>query len=139
VAAWWQSDPDSEVLNELVAELRNQLSFGEFLAEESLASVARLFGGRPLMQLEGRRSLVRAQQISELYEMHYHQVVSFDRGVLRAVWGNCSAKGCEEAQRAVEEKLGKIGKPRPGDRPLRRPRTERRAPQEETAADDPTR
>jgi hypothetical protein len=128
LAAWWHSDPDSEALNALVAEFQGNPMFGGMLDEEGLASVARLFGERPLMKLEGPRSLTRAQQLSDLYKTHYHHVTPFDRGVLRTAWGNCTAKDCESARLQAEEHLGEIGKPRRGDVPLRLPGTDRSAP-----------
>jgi spermidine synthase len=136
IAAWWDRDFDSEALNPLIAGLRSTPAIGGMLDDEGLASLARLFGSRPMMRLEGPRSLVRAQQISELYHTHYHHVLPFDRGVLRTVWDNCSAKGCEKAQREVEAVLGKIGKPRPGDRPLRPLKGDRRAPDDKNGGRD---
>jgi predicted membrane-bound spermidine synthase len=127
LAAWWHNDPDSEALNALIAELQSEFSFGDMLGVDSLASIARFFGGQPLARLQGQRSLVRAQQLSELYQTYFHYAIPFDRGVLRTAWGNCSAKGCANALRRVEENLGKIGKPRRGDVPLRRPASGRRA------------
>jgi hypothetical protein len=136
MAAWWQSDPESEALNALVNEIRSTPSYGPAFAEGNLASVVRLFGGQPLLSLKGPRSLARAQQLSGLYRAHYHHVVPFDRGVLRTAWGNCSAKDCEKAQRKVEKDLGKIGKPGSRDVPLRRPRAGRPALDEEAGQTD---
>ena len=132
MAAWWQSEPESEALNALIDEIRSNPSFGPAFSQANLASVARLFGGQSLLSLQGPRSLARAQQLTGLYRAHYHHVIPFDRGVLRTAWGNCSAKDCEKAQRKVEEDLGKIGKPRPRDVPLRRSRAGRPALDEET-------
>jgi len=119
-------------LNALINELGSNPSFGPAFTGGNLASVARLFGGQSLLSLQGPRSLARAQQLTGLYRAHYHHVIPFDRGVLRTAWGNCSAKDCEKAQRKVEEDLGKIGKPRPRDVPLRRARARRSALDEET-------
>jgi len=132
MVAWWQSDPESEALNALINELRSNPSFGPAFTEGNLASVARLFGGQSLLNLQSPQSLVRAQKLSGLYRAHYHHVIPFDRGVLRTAWGNCSAKDCEKAQRKIEEDLGKIGKPRPRDVPLRRARARRPALDQET-------
>jgi spermidine synthase len=136
LAAWRRSDPESEALNALINEFRRSSPVGGALTEVNLASVARLFGGQPLLSLKGPRSLARAQQISALYRTHYHHVVPFERGVLRTAWGNCSAKDCEKAQRKVEKDLGKIGKPGPRDVPLRRARARRSALDEETDRTD---
>ena len=132
LAAWWQSDPESKALNAMVNEIRSNPAFGPAFSEANLVSVVRLFGGQSLVSLKGPQSLVRAKQLSELYEAHYHHVIPFDRGVLRTAWGNCSAKDCERAQRKTEEGLGKIGKPRPRDVPLRRSRARRPTLDEET-------
>jgi hypothetical protein len=132
LAAWWQSDPESKALNAMVNEIRSNPAFGPAFSEANLVSVVRLFGGQSLVSLKGPQSLVRAKQLSELYEAHYHHVIPFDRGVLRTAWGNCSAKDCERAQRKTEEDLGKIGKPRPRDVPLRRSRARRPTLDEET-------
>jgi len=135
VAAWRHSDPESAALNAQLNELRKDPSFGDLLADGNLDSLERLFGSQPLLSLQGPRSLMRAQQLSGLYLVHYHHVVPFERGVLRTAWGNCSAKACEKAQRKVEKNLGKIGKPGPRDVPLRRPRARRQPLNDEN---DPT-
>jgi hypothetical protein len=120
LADWWRVDPESEALSSLLTELRKKPLFGNQVTDEMIASVGVLFGGRSLMNLKGARSLVRAKRLSNLYLTHYHHAVPFDRGVLRGAWGNCSAKGCEEARRQAELHLGKIGAPRRREAPRRR-------------------
>jgi hypothetical protein len=115
LADWWRVDPQSEALNALLTELRSKPKFRSSIAGDKLGILERLFGGKPLMNLEGSRSLMRARRVSQLYLTHYHHLVPFDRGVLRAVWANCSAKGCSKAQHLAEEQLGKIEEPRYGE------------------------
>jgi predicted membrane-bound spermidine synthase len=115
LAKWRSVDPDSEVLNALLAELRSDPAVGSLVSNEKLAALGVLFGVRPLMSLEGRRSLIRAKRLSSLFLSHYHYAIPFDRGVLRAAWGNCSAEGCRRSQNQAEKQLGKIDAPRRGD------------------------
>ncbi|MBW2494970.1 MAG: fused MFS/spermidine synthase, partial [Deltaproteobacteria bacterium] len=130
LAAWRHSDPDSEALHALIDRLQDSPAVGGLITDANLASLERLFGQQRLLSLQGARSLARARQLSELYRIHYHHVVPFDRGVLRSVWENCSAKGCRKAQLEFEKSLGKIGAPEPRDLPLRKLRPRRRAPGE---------
>ena len=120
LADWRRIDPESEALNALIEDLRSNPVLASMLTNEKLAALGRLFGGRPLVNLKGPRSLARAKRLSRLYLTHYHHAVPFDRGVLRAAWGNCSIKGCRKAQHQIERRLGKIGAPRRSDVPLRR-------------------
>jgi hypothetical protein len=109
LAGWRRSDPDSETLNEQFKEIQSDPSFAGQFNEQMLVSIGRLFGGQPLMHLEGRRSLVRARQISKLYQAYYHYALPFDRDVLRFVWEDCSGRDCRRSQRRVEQELGEIG------------------------------
>jgi SAM-dependent methyltransferase len=115
LADWRRGDPKSEALNALLTELRSQPPIRSLIADGKLAGLGRLFGGQPVRNLESRRSLRRAKQISEAYRIHYHHAVPFDRSALRGIWGNCSAKGCREAQHQAEKQLGKIEAPRRGE------------------------
>jgi len=121
-AAWRHADPESAALAAQINELKKDPEMVGPLSNESLDIVERLFGDQPLLSLQGPRSLMRAQQLSELYLVHYHHAVPFDRGVLRTVWGNCSARPCDKARHKFEKALGKIGEPGPRDVPLRSPR-----------------
>jgi hypothetical protein len=93
LADWRRVDHGSEALNALIKEVRGMPSVGGLVADEKLAVLGRLYGGQPLLHLEGPRSLARAKRLSELYQTHYHHAAPFDRGVLRAIWGNCSIEG----------------------------------------------
>jgi hypothetical protein len=106
------------------------------IVDEKLASLEKLFGGQPLMNLEGPRSLMRAKRLSGLYLTHYHHAAPFDRGVLRAAWGNCSAEGCRKVQDQVEKQLGKIDAPKRGDVPRRRSGAGSPVPSEATDTTD---
>jgi predicted membrane-bound spermidine synthase len=132
LADWWRVDPESEALNALLTEFRKDPRVGNLVSEAKLAALGRLFGGRPLRNLEGPRSLTRARRLSGLYQTHYHHAVPFDRGVLRAIWRNCSAEGCEKARHRTEKQLGKIEVPRRGDVPRRRPGARSPTPSEAT-------
>jgi len=120
LADWRRVDPGSKALNALLTELRGRPLVGSQIADGTLAAVGVLFGGRPLKNLEGPRSLVRAKRLSNLYLTHYHHAAPFDRNVLRRAWGNCSTKGCGKARDQAEMRLGKIDAPRRGDVPRRR-------------------
>jgi hypothetical protein len=111
LADWRRADPSSQALNALLTKLRSKPAVRSLIADEKLATLERLFGGQPLTNLEGPRSLARAKRLSELYLTHYHHAAPFDRGVLRAAWGNCSAEGCRRAQDQFEKQLGKIDAP----------------------------
>jgi hypothetical protein len=119
-------DPESESLKALLRELRRKPSVRSQIANEKLAALGRLFDAQPMKDLGARRSLVRAKRLSELYFTYYHHAVPFDREVLRAVWGGCSARGCKTAQRQAEKQLGKIETP-----------TRRRDPQRRAGAGSP--
>ncbi len=108
LAGWRLSDPDSEALATQLQKLQeNPASKGQF-SNQLLAGIGKLFGGRPMVNLEGRRSLLRAQQMSALYENYYHYALPFDRGVLRYVWEDCRVKGCGKSQRWVESQIGPL-------------------------------
>jgi hypothetical protein len=124
----WRVDPKSEAFKELLTELRRNPILASVIADGVIGPLARLFGGRRLMDLEGPQSLRRAKRLSGLYLTHYHHAVPFDRGVLRAVWAKCSVKPCRENQDRVEEKLGIIGSSRRGDFRQRRSGAGRPAP-----------
>jgi hypothetical protein len=130
LAGWWRSDPESEALKALIQELQANPSFGGQFTNQKLASIARLFGGRPMVSLEGPRSLVRAQQISTLYETYYHYALPFSRDVLRFVWEDCSVKGCKQSQQWLENRIGKINPSAREDFLLERPGSAR-PPQDE--------
>jgi hypothetical protein len=115
LADWRRVDPNSEALNALLTELRSKPWVGSPISDEKLAILGKLFGGRPLMSLEGTRSLRRARRLTGLYRTHYYYAVPFDRGVLRGAWGNCSAQGCRKAQHQAEKRLGKIDAPGRGE------------------------
>jgi hypothetical protein len=132
LADWWRVDSGSEALNALLTEFRNDPTVGSQIAERKLVVLGGLFGGRTLMNLEGRRSLMRARRLSGLYLTHYHHAVPFDRGVLRAIWRNCSAEGCRKARHQTEKQLGKIKVPRRSDVPRRRPGARSPTPSEAT-------
>ncbi len=136
LADWRRVDPESEALNALLTELRSNPAAESFVSEEKLAALGRLFGERPLMKLEGPRSLRRARQLSRLYGTHYHHAAPFDRGMLRAAWGNCSVEGCRRAQDQFEKQLGKIGAPRRGEAAQRRSGAGSPAPNEATDSTD---
>jgi hypothetical protein len=121
LADWRRVDPRSEALNALLAELRSKPPIRSMTADRKLAGLGRLFGGQPVRNLEGRRSLARAKQISEVYLTHYHHAVPFDRSVLRRIWEDCSVKGCREARHQAEKQLGIIEAPRRGEVERRRP------------------
>lgn len=136
LAAWRHSDPESKALNALIKELQLDPSLGGLLADQNIASLGRLFGGRPLMNLEGPRSLARAQQLSGLFLNYYYHAVPFDRGVLRAAWADCSIKRCGRAQRKVEKELGNIGAPTRSDFVRQRSGAERATPNEDADTTD---
>jgi hypothetical protein len=136
LADWRRVDPGSKALNALLTELRNKPLVGSQIADRKLAAVGVLFGGRPLMNLEGPRSLVRAKRLSNLYLTHYHHAFPFDRGVLRGAWGNCSTKGCGKAQHQAEMQLGKIGAPKGREVPRRRSGASSPVPNEATDGAD---
>jgi hypothetical protein len=136
LADWWRVDPGSEALNALLTELRSRPNLRSSIAGEKLAILERLFGERPLVNLESRRSLRRARRITQLYLTHYHHAVPFDRGVLRSAWGNCSAKDCRKAQHQAEEQLGKIEAPRRGEVLRRKVGAGSPAPSETTESAD---
>jgi predicted membrane-bound spermidine synthase len=120
LADWQRATPRSEASDKQFTELRRNSSLGGMVSDQKLVALERLFGERPLVALEGPRSLARAKRLSSLYLTHYHYAVPFDRGVLRGAWGNCSAKGCRNAQDQIEKRLGKIDVPRRRDRSGRR-------------------
>jgi hypothetical protein len=136
LAYWGRADPRSEALNALLTELRSKPLVGSQIADAKLAAVGILFGGRPMMNLEGPRSLVRAKRLSNLYLAHYHHAVPFDRGVLRGAWGNCSAEDCAKAQHKAEMQLGKIGAPKRREIPRRRSGAASPVPHEATESAD---
>jgi hypothetical protein len=136
LADWRRVDPSSETLDALLTKLRSKPAVRSMIADEKLAILEKLFGGRPLMNLEAPRSLMRARRLSGLYLTHYHHAVPFDRGVLRAVWGNCSAEGCRRVQDQVEKQLGKIDAPRRGDVPRQRSGAGSPVPSEATDTTD---
>jgi hypothetical protein len=115
LADWRRVDPSSETLNALLTELRSKPSARGLIIGENFALLGRLFGGQPLRNLEGPRSLARAKRLSTFYLTHYYHAVPFDRGVLRAAWGNCSVQGCGRVRDHIEKQLGKIDAPRRGD------------------------
>jgi hypothetical protein len=136
LADWRRVDPSSEVLNALLTEFRSKPVVRSLIADEKLATLERLFGGRPLTNLEGPRSLARAKRLSEFYLTHYHHAAPFDRGVLRSAWGNCSAEGCRRAQDQFEKQLGKLDAPKRGDVPRRRSGAGSPVPNEATDSAD---
>jgi hypothetical protein len=120
LAYWRRANPKSERREALLrGGLRSGTARANQLSNGKLATIEALFGGRPLKDRQGLSSLLRAKRVSTLYADHYHHPVPFDRGVLRAVWGNCAAEGCQEAKRQVEERLGKISAPSAGGRSRR--------------------
>jgi hypothetical protein len=136
LADWRRGDPESEALNALLTELRSKPPIRSQIVDGTLVGLGRLFGGQPVRNLEGRRSLVRAKQISKAYLNHYHHAVPFDRSVLRRIWGNCSAKGCRQAQHQAEKQLGKIEAPRRGEFQRRKPGAGSPVPNEVTDTTD---
>jgi len=136
LAYWRRADPASESLHEQLAEFRRDPTFGMLITDRSLAFLGRLFGGQPLAHLEGRRALVRATRITDLYITHYHHAAPFDRGVLRAAWADCLVDGCGEARREAEAVLGPIEVPRRGELPRRRGGMPAPTTDEETGAPD---
>jgi hypothetical protein len=136
VADRWREDPGSEALNALITELRSRSVSNNPITDQKLRILGRLFGGQPLMNLEGPRSLMRAKRISQFYLTHYHHAVPFDRGVLRAAWGNCSAEGCRRAQDQFEKQLGKLDAPKRGDVPRQRSGAGSPVPNEATDSAD---
>jgi hypothetical protein len=139
LANWRRAHPKSEALNALLTELRNTTKVGSLITDAQLGPLGRLFGGQRLANLEGTRSLRRANRLSGLYLTHYHHAVPFDRGVLRAAWGTCSAKGCSKAQEKVEKRLGNIDAPRRDDVPRPRSGAGSPAPNEATENADRSR
>ena len=109
VAYWRRTNPKSERRSSMLSGgLRSGVGRANPLSDGTLATIGALFGGRPLKDLQGPSSLLRAKRVSALYANHYHHPVPFDRKVLRDVWGNCSAEGCREAKQQFEKQLGKI-------------------------------
>ena len=115
MADWWRVNPNSEALNAQLTKFRSNPRIGRSVSGQQLLSLGMLFGGRPLTYLKGQRSLARAKLISESYLTHYHYAIPFDRSVLRTAWGSCSVEGCRKAKEKLEERLGKIAKPRRGE------------------------
>jgi spermidine synthase len=136
LANWQRFAPRSEALNALLTEFRKDPGVGSMISDGKLAALGRLFGGRPLRNLEGPRSLVRARRLSGLYLTHYHHAVPFDRGVLRRIWRDCSPEGCRQVRHEAEKQLGKIDAPRHGDVPRRRSGAGSPAPNEATDSAD---
>jgi hypothetical protein len=136
LADWRRVDPESKALNALLTELRSKPRIRSMISDGKLAGLGILFGGQPVRDLEGRRSLVRANQISEVYLTHYHHAVPFDRSVLRSIWGNCSAKGCRQARDQAEKQLGKIEAPRRGEVQRQKPGAGSPVPNEVTDTTD---
>ena len=119
LAHWRRVVPESERRDQLLMDLRSKSQDPQALSEKKLKTLEILFGGRPLMKLDGRQSLARAQRISRLFLRHYHPAVPFDRDVLRAAWRECTDVNCDAARRRFEAELGKIDVPDRGDRTRR--------------------
>jgi spermidine synthase len=128
LAQWLNRDPDGEAVNALIAELGKNPGLMESVNGQNLSSLSRLFGGSSLKPLEGKRSLVRAQNLSGLYLAHYLYGVPFDRKVLQSAWRDCAVKRCDKAQRKVEEHVGNLGEMGRRNLPKRKPGRGRRAP-----------
>ena len=108
LAGWRLSDPESDALAKQLEQLQEDPTFKGQFTNQLLGSIGRLFGGRPVVSLEGRRSLLRARQMSGLYEAYYHYALPFDRDVLRRVWEDCLVRGCRKSQRWLERQIGSL-------------------------------
>jgi hypothetical protein len=136
LADWRRVDPKSEALHAKLAEFRTKPALAGLISNEKLAAMRLLFGERPLMNIEGPRSLARAKRLSNSYLNHYHHAVPFDRDVLRAAWKSCSVRACGKARDQIEKKLGKIDAPRRGNVRRKRPGAGSPVPDEETETTD---
>jgi len=108
LAGWRLSDPESDALAKQLEQLQEDPTFKGQFTNQLLGSIGRLFGGRPVVSLEGRRSLLRARQMSGLYEVYYHYALPFDRDVLRRLWEDCLVRGCRKSQLWLERQIGSL-------------------------------
>ena len=136
LADWRRVNPNSEALNAQLTKFRNNPAIGGSVSDQQLVSLGMFFDARPLMGVTGQQSLMRAKRISESYLTHYHHAVPFDRRMLRAAWGSCSVERCRKAKDQIEEKLGKIAKPRRGEVQRRRSGAGSPVPTEATDSTD---
>jgi hypothetical protein len=131
LADWRRDNGTSEKLETLLAELRKESPKVAMLKEDYLASLAVLFGGSRLRELDQAKSLARVKKISRKFLEHYHHAVPFDRRILRAGLSKCSGDDCEEVWRRMEERLGRLDGPIDGRIPRRGASARRRGSQED--------
>jgi hypothetical protein len=108
LARWLSDDPESERLEILREELRNEVLNSPLPDTMELKNVAVLFGQSPFRTLDGPESLARANRISTMFLLYYHHAVPFERRRLRAIWNQCVDRNCNEARRRLERQVGSL-------------------------------
>ncbi|HXV36056.1 MAG TPA: hypothetical protein VEC18_02840 [Myxococcota bacterium] len=109
LAAWVRAYPESQRRDALLEEPLIRRAVSTVITQPTLTVVESLFGGQPMRNLQGRRSLARATRVSDVYLSYYHFAVPFDRDVLRMAWDLCAAPACASARQEVERYVGTLG------------------------------